>query len=144
MPGPLASPEMMFTEGAPPRRLWLLEVGVVGVRASDVLWLSGRDEGARPVEDKTRTVLTHTPTYFNNHIIVFACSGSKTTSDTCDDQYLNACQTILDNNQFSSISCVSREIHHDEHQIYLMFACVTCDKQLKQVSKVSSLISTLY
>lgn len=46
---------MMFTEGAPPMRFWLLEVGVVGVRASEVLWLSGRDEGARPAEVETRT-----------------------------------------------------------------------------------------
>lgn len=57
MPGPLASPEMIFTEGAPPRRFWLLEVGVVGVRASEVLWLSGRDEGARPEKVGTKTAL---------------------------------------------------------------------------------------
>ena len=30
-------------------RFWPLEVGVVGVRASEVPWFSGRDEGARPV-----------------------------------------------------------------------------------------------
>lgn len=54
MPGPLARPEMMLTEGAPPSRLWLLEVGVVGVRASEVPWLSGRDEGAKPEENEIR------------------------------------------------------------------------------------------
>lgn len=68
MPGPLASPEMMFTEGAPPRRCWLLEVGVVGVRASEVLWLSGRDDRARPGHGKPRTV-------FDHHIVVFERSS---------------------------------------------------------------------
>lgn len=48
-----------MTEGAPPRRFWLLEVGVVGVRASEVLWLSGREEGARPVGKRTRTTSAH-------------------------------------------------------------------------------------
>lgn len=72
MPGPLASPEMMFTEGAPPKRFWMLEVGVVGVRASEVLWLSGRDVGARPVEVAAATTLAITLLY-PSVLSCFAC-----------------------------------------------------------------------
>lgn len=60
MPGPLASPEMMFTEGVPPKRFWLLDVGVVGVRASEMPWPSGREEGARPGKAGSRTTLAGT------------------------------------------------------------------------------------
>lgn len=55
IPGPLASPETRFVEGSTPWRIWLLlDVGVAGVMASDVLLFTVRDDSAIPKHHRER------------------------------------------------------------------------------------------
>lgn len=54
MPCPQASPEIRCGVGALPNRLWLLEVGVVGVMISEVLRFPVLEASATPDEHKSQ------------------------------------------------------------------------------------------
>lgn len=70
MPGPLANPEITLRLGAPPSLFWWLEVGVVGVMASEVLWgVSVREDGARPI-NQPEILLKHMALFLHGWLLV--------------------------------------------------------------------------